>query len=136
MGNLHGGCLCGAVRFKATARPVFTEFCHCGTCRKATGAPVMAWAGIQANAFEFTAGALTDFASSPGVSRKFCGACGTSLSIHIQDFPEEIYVSVSAFDDPETVRPEAHIWTSEQPQWVKMADDLPRYRKFKADEVS
>jgi hypothetical protein len=38
-----GGCLCGSVRYQ-TAMPVSPPaFCHCASCRRASGADAMAW---------------------------------------------------------------------------------------------
>jgi hypothetical protein len=130
-----GGCCCGAVRFEIGAEPVLLEFCHCQTCRRASGAPVMAWAGIPVAGFRFTEGEPGRFASSPGVTRGFCDRCGTSLTIFSEAFPDEIYVSTSALDDPDALAPEVHIWTSHKLGWFETADALPRYRRFRADEV-
>ena len=36
-----GGCLCGAVRYRASADPVRVVNCHCGMCRRTSGAAFM-----------------------------------------------------------------------------------------------
>ena len=130
-----GGCCCGSVRFEIAAEPVLVEICHCRTCRRASGAPAMAWAGIPLAGFRFVEGEPGGFVSSPGVTRGFCARCGTSLTIFSEAFPEEIYVSISALDDPEALAPEVHIWTSQKLGWFETADTLPRYPRFRADGV-
>ena len=130
-----GGCCCGAVRFEISAAPVLVEICHCRTCRRASGAPVMALAGIPAAGFRFVAGEPAGFASSPGVTRNFCARGGTSLSLSSEAYPDEVYVSICALDDPEAIAPEVHIWTSQKLGWFETADALPRYRQFRGDEV-
>ena len=32
-----GGCLCGALRYRAAGEPLFSGHCYCGDCRKASG---------------------------------------------------------------------------------------------------
>lgn len=57
----HGGCLCGALRYLAagTARDVC--YCHCETCRRASGAPVVAWATFPAAGFAIVQGTLARY---------------------------------------------------------------------------
>ena len=31
----RGGCLCGALRYEATAEPLYAGLCYCADCRKA-----------------------------------------------------------------------------------------------------
>lgn len=133
--TLSGGCCCGALRFEISAAPVLVELCHCRTCRRTSGAPAMALAGIPAAGFRFVEGEPGRFASSPGVARGFCACCGTSLTIESEAYPEEVYVSTAALDDPEALPPEVHIWTSHKLGWFETADDLPRYPRFRADGV-
>ena len=128
-----GGCMCGSIRFQMTGTPHLVEYCHCHSCRKAVGAPLMAWAGIAVGQFIITRGDPARFSSSPGVDRTFCTQCGTSLTIFSEEFPEEIYVAVSALDEPDSTQPEIHIWRAHRLPWLETADDLPRYVRFKSD---
>ena len=129
--DVTGGCLCGNVRFKISGTPRLVEYCHCNSCRKASGAPVMALAGVALEGFEFSQGDPGCYVSSPGVERSFCSNCGASLTLFIKEFPEEIYVSISVLDDPTAMEPGVHIWRSEKLPWFETADELPRYLQFK-----
>ena len=130
-----GGCCCGKVRYEATGQSMLVELCHCRSCRHAVGAPLMAWAAFQRDEFTITTGDSTAYESSPGLERTFCGRCGTSLTLADDRFPEEIYVSVSSFDDAEKLPPEFHIWRSHRLSWLETADTLPRYVQFRADGI-
>jgi hypothetical protein len=109
-----GGCLCGEVRFSAHGPPKWTSYCHCGSCRRHTGAPVAAYAGFEASKVKFTAQAPTYFASSLGVRRGFCGRCGSTLTYEGDRWPGEIHLHVGAFDDPEALAPAGHGFADER----------------------
>ena len=75
-----GGCMCGAVRYEATGDPLSTNYCHCASCRKHTGAPVVTLVGYKKDQVKFTKGERKIYESSTGVGRAFCGQCGTPLT--------------------------------------------------------
>jgi hypothetical protein len=129
-----GGCQCGQIRYALRQRPRLIEYCHCRTCRRSVGAPVMAWAGVPLGGFKFTKGDVTNYASSESVRRSFCSRCGTSITIFSEAFPEDIYVSVTSLDDPSAMPPEIHIWRSHRLDWFDTSDELPKYVSFKSDD--
>ncbi len=51
-----GGCLCGAVRFRVTAKPLMAGYCHCTMCQKNGGGPFSTGATVPIEAFAFTKG--------------------------------------------------------------------------------
>jgi hypothetical protein len=125
--DLTGGCLCGAVRFRATGAAIATTLCHCSLCRRAAGAPLTAWAMFPRDAVVLERGDLTLYASSPGVERGFCGRCGTTLSFGADFLPGLIDLTIASFDEPARVPPQFHMWESERIPWLAIGDDLPRY---------
>src|SRR5688500_7577220 len=95
-----GGCLCGRVRYVASAAPVAVSLCHCPSCRRSAGAPAVAWATCAAESFEVTRGKPAVHASSKGVERGFCAACGTSLTYTAEFLAGFVDVTVASMDDP------------------------------------
>lgn len=130
-----GSCLCGGICISLSAEFELVEFCHCRTCRRATGAPVMAWAGVPTASVSIEGDSIGRFESSPGVERTFCNRCGTSLTISADTFPDQVYVAIAALDDAASIAPEVHIWRSERLPWLETADELPRYLQFKNDDL-
>ncbi|MXP62190.1 GFA family protein [Roseomonas sp. M0104] len=128
---LTGGCACGRVRYEAEGKPFNATICHCGDCRRSSGAPLVAWFSVPAAGLRFTAGTPRHFASSARAERGFCPDCGTSLTYQSRDMPEEIDIATASLDDPEKVPPQDHTWVRSQLSWIRLADDLPRHVKVR-----
>ena len=124
---LIGGCLCGEIRYRITAVPVEALYCHCRMCRRAHGAPIVAWLTVPLEAFTVTAGAPVGYRSSATAWRHFCGRCGTPLTWREADHPRLVDVSIASFDNPEAAEPTLHVWTDSRIPWFDTADHLPRY---------
>ena len=117
-----GGCLCGAIRYRAGAEPIWVAYCHCASCRRATGAPVTAYAGFSAADFTYVGGAPAHYASSPGVRRSFCSRCGTPLTYEGERWPGEVHVLLGTLDRPERLEPQGHAFREEQIPWLRLDD--------------
>jgi hypothetical protein len=124
---IEGGCLCGAVRYRASGTPSDVTHCHCTLCRRASGAPFVSWASFRSARFSFTTGEPARFASSARAVRTVCNHCGTPLTFQLYEKVDQIDVTICSMDDPERVTPQDHTWTRSQLSWIKLADELPRY---------
>lgn len=123
--TIEGGCLCGAVRYRIQGDPLASGTCQCRTCRKAAAAVIVPWLHVESAHLSFTAGKPIEFTSSPGVTRSFCGRCGTPLTYWTTKYGATIDVTTCSLDDPEAYPPMAHVWTSHKLSWVKLDDGLP-----------
>jgi hypothetical protein len=121
----EGGCLCGAVRFKAEGEPINVRICHCRKCQKAMGSPFFARALFDQRALTVE-GPTGRYASSAILDRVFCPACGTRLFSWRRD-GTVAGVALAAFDDRHAFSPTAHTWVSEKIAWVRLDDGLPQY---------
>jgi hypothetical protein len=124
--TLDGGCLCGAVRYRATAPGTKSSYCHCRMCQRSAGAPVMAWVSVPAAAFAYVAGAPKIYRSSAKAQREFCAACGTQL-VFREHGDAEIDVTTASLDEPARLPPRYHIWRMSRIDWFETADALPRH---------
>ena len=127
-GAFEGGCLCGAVRYRATAAPVRGVICHCVMCRKHSGASALSFVHFPVKAFEWTRGEPTRYQSSAFAQRGFCSNCGSTLSMHEEVLADRMLIAVGSLDEPGRVRIDDHVWTKDQIPWFKIADDLPRFQ--------
>jgi hypothetical protein len=125
--DLTGGCLCGEIRYRITATPVETQYCHCRMCQRAHGAPVIAWLTVPLDGLALTKGNPVAYRSSAKAVRHFCGSCGTPLTWREADNPRLVDVSIGSLDNPEAVPPTMHVWTDSRIAWFESADHLPRY---------
>jgi hypothetical protein len=130
--SMTGGCLCGAVRYETTAAPFAINHCHCASCRKHNGAPVVTLAGYSAKDVTFSGNDRSLYESSPGATRAFCGKCGTPLTWEGDggDLGPIIELHISTFDNPEVMVPTSHAFEPERLSWLEIADNLPRYEGF------
>ena len=125
---LTGGCHCGAVRYEVRGLPFHATICHCADCRRAAGAPMVAWFSVAPEGFRVVAGEMRLYASSARAQRGFCGDCGTALTYAAHDSPGEIDVTTASLDDPAPVPPEDHVQFGSHLPWVVPGDGLPRFR--------
>jgi hypothetical protein len=131
--ELDGGCLCGAIRYRLSAKPVDAGYCHCRLCQRSSGAPVMAWATFAAKDFSYTRGVPTMYHSSPQGLREFCGNCGTQLLFR-RPGETTADVTMASLDEPTAIAPEYHIWTNSRIAWFETRDELPRHAEGDLDE--
>jgi glyoxylase I family protein len=131
--SFEGGCLCGAVRYRATAAARLETLCHCASCRRAAGAPAVAWVTFPAGAFAFTRGEPARFRSSPPVVRSFCGQCGTPLTYRHEAFADAVDVTTVSLDEPERCPPRDHTWTSERIVWWRPEPRWPELPRSRAE---
>ena len=120
-------CLCGAIGLSAAGAPLWVGLCHCRSCRRATGGVLMAAAGFPRQAVSIERGQMSYYASSPGVRRGFCSTCGTALSYENERWPGDIHLMIGAFERPDALQPQFHIFAEDRLPWLKLADGLPQY---------
>jgi hypothetical protein len=123
----EGGCLCGAVQFKAEGEPVNVYVCHCRTCQKAMGSPFFARALFRQSALTVQ-GETSRYASSAAVDRVFCKSCGTRLFAW-RKMGTMAGVALATFHDRNALTPTDHIWVSDSMNWIKFDDGLPQHQE-------
>ncbi len=127
--RVTGGCHCGAIRYEAIGEPLYVPYCHCNSCRRTTGAPVVLFVNFEAKSVRFTKGERRIYNSSADVNRTFCGDCGTPLTYEGEWGGHSIIeFYVSTLDYPEKFKPDRHVMFGERLSWFDVVDHLPRYK--------
>ncbi len=124
-----GSCLCGAITYTVCGALSDFGFCHCRSCQKASGAAHGANIGVRREHLDLVdrGGALTEYESSPGKVRTFCGVCGSPMFAFLKDNPELIRIRLGTLDSPLGDAPKAHTFVSEKASWHHIADNLPQF---------
>jgi hypothetical protein len=123
---LHGGCLCGAVRYEIRGEPRAMYHCHCGTCRKASGTAFATNVLVLAADFEVVAGRerLASFESSPNKRRFFCSGCGSPIYSQAEKTRAIVSVRCGTLDDDPGLRPSVHAHVASKAAWDEIHDEL------------
>ena len=104
----EGGCSCGAVRYRLTSEPLFTNCCHCLNCQRQTGSAFVINLLIEADRVELLAGdpQPVDVPRDDGSSQRIfrCPDCQVAV-FSLYTRPEVRFVRGGTLDDPSRWRP-------------------------------
>ncbi len=125
----QGGCLCGAIRYRATGAPLRVGLCHCGQCRRQTGSALPSFVTWPRKAVEITKGKPAGIRLSDYATREFCRDCGSPLFWRA-DKGEDITVLLGSLDDAEAMpKPSYELWTERRLHWVPELPGIKSYRQ-------
>ena len=126
MEKLSGRCLCGQVTWTSDGTVLWSDMCHCESCRRANAAPMVPFFGVPRAELRIN-GRLSTYASSVGVERGFCAECGTPVYYKNEKWPEETHLMSLTLDDPNRVPPREHYHWAERVVWEDGAAFLPKH---------
>ncbi|WP_135210896.1 GFA family protein [Vitreimonas flagellata] len=132
--TFEGGCSCGAVRYRLTSRPMFTNCCHCLDCQKQTGGAFAINAMIETSRIEILSGepVVIDMPSPSGRGHEVhrCPKCEVALWSNYGRRTWMRFVRVATLDAPHAIKPDAHIFTRSKAPWVKLPEDVPAFEIY------
>jgi len=117
-----GGCLCGAIRYRAEGDPIHVGRCHCADCRKESGSAFTVYGQWPRERFTMTG----DVATYEG--RSFCARCGTRIGTSLDEDVVEIRLG-SLDDAPFELVPEAEIWIKRREPWLAPVDGASQHEE-------
>lgn len=128
--SFTGGCLCGAVHYECTAKPVVAGHCQCTDCRRASGTGHSSHMAVPAESVTVR-GKLTRFdkAADSGnvVTRAFCPVCGSQILSTNSGMPDLVFIRASSLDDPEVFRAQMVVYSSRGASWDLIDPALPAF---------
>ena len=114
----EGGCFCGSIRYEFPEGEHTIVNCHCGMCRKTSGAPYVSWIVVPESEFRYTQGAPARLESSKAGSRFFCSKCGTPVACMSTDHTGIVDVTVGSLDQPADYVPTVNIFEDSKLPWT------------------
>ena len=128
----EGGCLCGSIRYRSLSAPVRGVICHCGMCRRHSGAPALAFVHFPLESFSWLDREPARYRSSKFAERGFCVECGSTITMHEEVLESRVQIAVGSLDQAALVQPDDHVWTEFQLPWFDIKDTLPRFARNSA----
>ena len=127
-----GGCACGHVRYRMTSRPLIVHCCHCTWCQRQNGSAFAVNALIETDRVDLLQGDVTEVLvpSPSGKSQRIarCPKCQVALwsnyLILFGGIGDAVrFVRVGTLDNPGSMPPDVHIYTSSKQPWVTLSPD-------------
>ena len=130
---LGGECYCGAVTFTVCDVFEYALYCHCGACRRRTGAASKPFGGVRTSALNIRDGedTIQRLGDSDG-HHASCGKCGSLLYSLVKE-GTYVHVTFGTLIDSPTIIPSAHIFVGSKASWDVIHDSLPQYEGFPTD---
>ena len=122
MKHYTGGCLCGALRYKATGKALCAGYCFCADCRKASGSGFIPLHRGRAQRRDLQrsnpAAPLEVPAAARVAVRNSCAACGGLVFGGEIGQSESFTIYAGSLDDPLLFSPSIAIFTRNHPPWA------------------
>lgn len=133
MSQLHGGCRCGAVRYRL-AMDVLprTYACHCRDCQTWSGSAFSQQTFLPEAALEVTGPVvvyeLTN-ASGRVSTQRMCSVCHTRIYNTNSARPGVVVVRAGTLDRSDELEVTAHIWVKRKQPWLALPDGTPAWEE-------
>ncbi len=128
--KVHGGCLCGTIRYEVEAPFLRFVYCHCSRCRKATGSAHAANGFVKPENFRWLQGEGAirryDLPQAKRFGLQFCGECGSKIP-HLTRDGVGMVVPAGSLDEDPGMKPERVIFWASRAPWFTESGDLPHH---------
>jgi hypothetical protein len=133
MPEIKGGCLCGQLRYTASAEPVFTGVCHCKNCQKESGTAFNVVVAVPRSAVSIEGSPRTYASkgdSGKDYIRRLCPNCGSTLLSEPAALPGVAVLRAGTLDDTSWLKPSMEIYCDSAQPWVQLGGGMQRFPKM------
>jgi hypothetical protein len=126
-----GECFCGAVQIEVSGAPEGMGYCHCGSCRSWSAAPVNAFTLWKGDAVRIMGGAeyVGVYEKTAASQRQYCKNCGGHLMTnHRRLGLVDVYAAMLP-----TLQFSAGLHVNYAEAVLPMRDGLPKFKDFPAE---
>ncbi len=116
----QGNCLCGKVSISVESIDINLGACHCSTCQKWGGGPLLALDCKDKVNFSGEEN-IKRYESSEWAERGFCSQCGTHLFYRLKDNNQHI-MPAALFDQLENINFDHQIFIDEKPDFYDFSN--------------
>ena len=132
MREMTGGCLCGRVRYSASAEPRLSGCATARTAQKQTGTAFSVVVGIPKLAISVK-GPLKAFHdrgdSGQAVERNFCPECGSPIFSDLAVMPGVTFIKAGTLDDTSWLDPKVHVYCDSAQHWSPFPEGSQKFAK-------
>ena len=133
---LTGRCMCGGVRFEIDGNIGPIIYCHCSTCRRASGSAFATNATVRTEIFRIVSGKelISEYSALPGTHRGFCSRCGSPIYNRNDQHPEFRRLRLGLLETDPGHGSVGHIYVGSKAPWFPITDSLEQFRESAPDE--
>jgi len=128
-----GRCLCGAVNFEVTDKPMLQANCHCDDCRRSGGGAYASYVFVAAAALSIsgdTASYRHQSDRGNDMTKMFCPNCGSQLFTANSGFPDRRGIRVGAIEDASWFQPQANVYASRKLPSTPLDGNVDAFEKM------
>lgn len=116
---MEGGCRCGRVRLRISARPILTMACHCTGCQKMSASAYSLSAAVPAQGFEITEGEpVIGGLHGADAHHYHCPHCKSWMFTRPEGMDWFVNLRPTMLDDAKWFSPFIETYTSEKLPWA------------------
>lgn len=117
---ITGGCLCGALRYRAEGEPSFQGLCHCRNCQRLSGGGHVGWLTFPEQSVTVD-GETRSYATTGGsgatATRFSCPTCHSIVYGTAEVMPGLVNLYAGSLDDTAQFKPQIAIFIRSRPAW-------------------